>query len=73
MYAEGVLTGSHKQVAESLPRGPVVMMRGGTTGVEKGGGRAPAASLGWKVKIKVNRKGLAYGCCRDSRHPLPVN
>lgn len=30
----GVLTGSHKQVAASLPRGPAVMMRrGGAAGV----------------------------------------
>lgn len=33
----GVLTGSHKQVAASLPRGPAVMMRrGGAAGVERG-------------------------------------
>lgn len=34
---EEVLTGSHKQVATSLPRGLVVMMRrGGATGVWRG-------------------------------------
>lgn len=72
----GVLTGSHKQVASISPqrtsgddeeRRRRWSLEGWTAG------RAPAASLTWQVKIKVNRKGLAHGCCRDSCHPLRVN
>lgn len=87
MCAWGLLTGSHKQVAASLPRGPAAaaMMGGGTAAVWRAERREALQqhpSAGGAVGLGggaagINKSQQEAGCsrrrCRDSCHPLRLN